>query len=120
MWLVTKVGFFSVVYKPEDGPRLTIRARAPGDLERLRQRYLPKLGKITESDVTDYRYRAFATRQQVAAAVGKIALEIDYPNFKDEVFLEQGSFRSSVYHRVWAALLDLQPLKPRARRRAAG
>jgi hypothetical protein len=51
MWLITPIGFFSIVRKP-DGQRvgtLTVRARVRGDLEALRGLYLPGLGSIGES-----------------------------------------------------------------------
>ena len=111
MWLVTRMGFYSVVYKPEDGPRLTIRARVRADLVALKENYLPRMSRIVERDESDYRFRAFATRQQVARAVAKIASEIDYQNFKTEVMLQQGSVRAAIYHRVWEELLDLQPIR---------
>ena len=37
MWLVTNFGFFSVVQKKDDDI-LTVRARARGDLETLKER----------------------------------------------------------------------------------
>ena len=116
MWIMTTVGFFSIVEKPDTAPRLTIRARIRQDLIALKKRYLPNLGRIKESDDTDYRFRATATRADVAKALSQIAKDIDYSNFKDEVSLVQGPQRVFVYHKVWAALLDLQPLgrrKPR-------
>ena len=48
MWLVTKTGFYSIVFKKEDGPRLTIRARMREDLEALKRDYIPRLSKIVE------------------------------------------------------------------------
>ena len=46
MWLLTPIGFFSIVQKPDDTTRntLTVRARVRQDLESLRLRYLPGLG----------------------------------------------------------------------------
>lgn len=108
MWIVCKHGFFSIVYKPQDGPRLTIRARVRADLTALKRDYLPKLSKITADAGSDYRFRAFASRQDVARAIGQIVAEIDYPNFKDEVRREQGAKRAAVYHRAWDVFADLQ------------
>ena len=42
MWTMTPIGFYSAVRKPGDS-FLTIRARASGDLDALRARYLPAL-----------------------------------------------------------------------------
>ena len=113
MWLFTKTGFYSIVEKPEDAPRLTIRARDRGDLVRLKKRYLPEMSKIVELEVSDYQFRAFAPRQAVARAMSRIASEINYSNFKDEVLREQGASRAALYHRVWAVLFELQPVARR-------
>jgi hypothetical protein len=48
MWLVTSVGFFSIVKKPGESD-LTVRARARGDLEALSKAYFPSLGLFFES-----------------------------------------------------------------------
>ena len=113
MWLFTKSGFYSVVRKPEDGPRLTIRSRARADLVALRRDYLPNLSRIVERPQADYQFRAFASRRDFARAAAKIASEIDYPNFKDEVRLELGQARAATYHRVWVALLELERFEGR-------
>ena len=107
MWLITNFGFYSVVQKPGDTD-LTIRGRVGEDLEQLRDRYLPSLGETVEGAGTDYRYRATASHEAVAEALSRIAMDIDYSNFKDSVAKEQGYDRSGVYHEVWSALMGLR------------
>ena len=107
MWLMTKFGFFSVVQKPGDED-LTVRSRVLEDLENLREQYLPELGEIEEGKGTDYRFRAKASHEEVAEAVRKITLDIDYSNFKNEVKRVQGSERAGVYGEVWTVLYHLQ------------
>jgi hypothetical protein len=63
------------------GKMLTIRARVKADLEALRERSLPGLGKIAENAALDYRYRAKAPRDQVAEALARMVQDIDYANF---------------------------------------
>lgn len=108
MWLVTKTGFYSIVHKPGDGRRLTIRSRVRSDLVALRREHLPRMSKIVEIPLSDYQFRATAEKRDVERAVAKMASEVDYPNFKDAVAAEQGAARSAIYHRVWAALLELE------------
>lgn len=74
MWLITPVGFFSVVRKPTDTRKktLTVRSRVRADLEALKARYLPELGAIQESEVKDYRFRATAPQAAVAAAMARL------------------------------------------------
>lgn len=110
MWLMTRYGFFSIVEKPadRDDGMLTVRARVRGDLDALRKHVMPGLGLIAEQAGTDYRFRARALRVDVSAALAKLAGELDYSNFKDEVALKQGKGRAAVYGKVWDVLYGLQ------------
>jgi hypothetical protein len=107
MWLMTKFGFFSIV-KKEGEAYLTIRARVKQDLLSLKEHYLTAIGAIEESDYTDYRYRVRVPCEAFAAALKDIALDIDYPNFKNSVARRQGRVRARVYEDVWHRLYDLQ------------
>ena len=110
MWLITPIGFFSVVRKPTDtkNKTLTVRARVRSDLEALQAKYLPELGPIQESSVNDYRFRAVAPQAAVAAAMARLAESLDYSNFKDAVKQRQGAARANLYHGVWDVLYRLQ------------
>lgn len=110
MWLMTPVGFFSIVEKPSDRNTgyLTVRARVRSDLERLGERFLPSLGPISESTSTDYRYRARASRSALSQAMAGLVDAISYTNFKSEVEREQGAKRADVYHDVWSVLYRMQ------------
>jgi len=115
MWLITPVGFFSVVRKPTDiqNKTLTVRSRVRADLEALQAQYLPELGAIQESQVNDYRFRATAPQAAVAAAMARLVEALDYANFKDEVKKCQGAARAHLYHEVWDVLYQLQRGKGR-------
>lgn len=109
MWLMTPFGFFSVVQKPDDKKAefLTIRSRVRGDLERLRDTYLPSMSDIVANAGSDYRYRAKAPRSEVSSAMAKIVSDIAYTNFKDEVAQRQGKVRAGLYGKVWQVLYEL-------------
>jgi hypothetical protein len=107
MWLITNFGFFSIVQKTGDRD-LTIRTRVRGDLETLREKYLPGLGEITKSEVTDYRYRAKVSPAELAETMGKIIRDITYDNFKNSVADKQGSQRAQIYHKVWENLIAFE------------
>lgn len=96
MWIITPMGFFSIVQKPSDVPTgtLTVRARVRSDLEALQAAVLPGLGTITENKTTDYRFRATAPRSLVEAAMAKLTAQLDYSNFKTQVAKVQGSKRA--------------------------
>jgi hypothetical protein len=115
MWLFTTVGFFSVVRKPvapgAPAGMLVVRARVPGDLEALREKYMPELQGTFYTPDGDYKYRAAITHTDFAAGLAKIALDIDYDNFKTEVSIRQGYDRAHVYMGVWKAAFELERMR---------
>jgi hypothetical protein len=110
MWLITPIGFFSIVEKPGDAKRnvLTVRARVRSDLTALKNVVLPSLGRISESLETDYRYRAKAPRGDISKATARMIADLHYGNFKSEVAARQGGERAHLYHDVWDVLYRLQ------------
>jgi hypothetical protein len=103
MWIFTSEGFYSVVQKAGESI-LTVRARRQEDLERL-QKYLPRLSTIYSERGSDYAYRANCTHEEWALALARMALTIDYSNFKSTV-LENA--RHEAYMRVWSAMSGFQ------------
>ena len=110
MWLLIAEGFFSIVQK-EGEKELCVRARVGADLDRLRQTYLPTLGETVETPGSDYRYRAWISREDLAEGIGEIVRNLNYSNFKNEV-ARRDSSRAHVYGKVWSVLGELQPGGP--------
>lgn len=106
MWVITTRGFYSVVRDDDDHDMLLVRARVREDLERLRD-LLPDLEPWHDL-AADYAWRARVQRAEWAYALGAMAGEIDYRNFKDAVGERQGRARAGVYGRVWGVLYGLQ------------
>jgi hypothetical protein len=107
VWLLIPEGFYSVVQKPGEA-ELCVRARDRGDLDRLRERYMPTLGSTTDTPGGDYRYRAWIDREALAEGLGAIARDLAYPNFKSEVGRHDPE-RARLYGRVWGTLGSIQP-----------
>lgn len=117
MWVISEIGFFSVVQKPEDGNlHLTVRARMREDLERLYHKASAYMGtqamwqaSIQVDAGTDYPYRIQLVREVWADALARLGREVDYPNFKARVEDKGwiGKARASILHRVWSALVEL-------------
>ena len=108
MWLMTTVGFFSIIQERPDDTLLTIRGSARGDLEALRGHYLPSLGDIEEDPETEHKFRAQASREAVAQALSRIATDIDYASFKDRTKEMRGSSAARIYGGVWEVLWELK------------
>lgn len=106
MWLFTPIGFYSVVAHP-GSDALVVRARALIDLEQLRDLHLPDL-EILETPDRDYRWRTLVARDEWEHAAARMAVEIDYPNFKAEVARRQGHERAHRYGQVWSVMFALQ------------
>jgi hypothetical protein len=110
MWLFTNIGFFSVVEKPYDIEQglISIRSRVRLDLEVLKTLYLPSMTEIIESDDADYRFRCRVNKRDFAEAVPELIMNINYENFKDEIFEVQGPERASLYSNIWGQAYELQ------------
>lgn len=99
-----------MVQKPNE-VLLTVRARAEGDLERLRERFMPELGETIALKVSDYPFRATISREAFAQGMVKVVMDLTYSNFKDMIHKEpgQGHERAAVYMKIWGVLLALEP-----------
>lgn len=106
MWLLIPEGFYSIVQKPGDN-ELCVRARDRADLDRLREAYMPELGPTKETPGSDYRYRAWISRDALAESLGAVAHNLAYSNFKSEV-AKHDPERAHLYTRVWSTLGSIQ------------
>ena len=105
---MTTFGFFGIIQGTPDDTLLTIRAANRKDLDTLRGRYLPSLGDIEEDPETDYKFRAMASRETVAQALSRIAMDIDYANFKEKTKELQGSRAARIHGGLWEILWELR------------
>lgn len=101
MWLMLNDAFLSIVDKSTKPGRLLVRARRPGDIERV----FPGVN-VRESFGTDYRYRADVPRQRVATEVAGRLMAVDYSNFKSST---KDRPLHDAYMRVWNVMERLQP-----------
>lgn len=119
MWFLTTEGFYSAVEETKLKAHLgqiSVRAREPGALDMLRERYMPELSEtsVTPSGVVaDYRYRAWIGKADFGAGLARVGEAVDYPNFKSEVARKRGLGRyEKALHEVWSILGRLQPGGP--------
>lgn len=104
MWICLNDAFFSIVNKDCSRDELMVRARRPGDIEKL----FPN-AKVTEYTASDYHYRAAVKRQELGEALVAELARVTYSNFKDSV---DNRPLHDAYLRVWTAMASLQPKRP--------
>jgi hypothetical protein len=101
MWIFFRDSFLSVVRHDTDDSMLLVRARVPGDIERV----FPD-ASVEHTPGGDYAYRAAVNAAAVASAVAKRVESIDYiTNFKGGAV---GADRHDAYMKVWSAMARLQ------------
>ena len=104
MWIMLPDSFLSVVSKDCKPSELLVRARRPGDIEKI----FPK-AKVTEYDRSDYQFRAVVPRVDVEEALVGEVKRIVYNNFKNSV---RDNDLHNAYTRVWTEMAKLQPKAP--------
>jgi hypothetical protein len=108
VWLFTPEGFYSVVTADEFGEELMVRSRSDDDLDRLRSTHFPELGPNVHKPGRDYPVRAFTNRADLATCLGRVAMKLDYSNFKSTVARRHSSARAHLYSNVWSDCLEIQ------------
>lgn len=106
MWVITKIGFFSLTNHRDQPENMMVRGRVRSDMERL-VAMLPKQhvhSDIIDTSDSDYRYRIIADRRAVGDLIGNLAAEMDYIGFKDNIKETSGETRADIYFGVWEDL----------------
>lgn len=112
MWICLTDAFFSIVDK-ECGPdELLVRARRPGDIEKV----FPNANVVSRAG-TDYQFRAKVNRVDVANALMMEVMALDYGNFKGAT---KDRRLHDAYANFWHDHASLQPTRPYSRERGAG
>lgn len=117
MWLMAKIGFFSIVEDATNRANLLVRGRARRDVERFLGEARAMAGTaldlaatergVVETPTADYQFRASLPRGLVASVVGGLAVDVEYRNFKGEIGRDDAA-RAHTYHKVWEDLLEIQ------------
>lgn len=108
MWVLTPLGFFSIVAHRQKPRVLLVRARVEADLKAFARRLPKPKPKLLRTPTADYPFRLEADRDVVGELLASLTAELAYPNFKNEVARRQGPERSALYHEVWETLQRLE------------
>lgn len=109
MWIFTRDGFISAVYKYEG---VQVRARDKGSLRRIAQFCS---ADIRHSPNADYPYRVSTDRDTFAKWLSGEALELDYSNFKSEVHAVRGLDFVRPLHKVWDVMHEVEDAEARVK-----
>jgi hypothetical protein len=96
--------FFSIVKKDCADDELMVRARRPGDIEKVFKGYTAQ-----EYTYSDYHYRCAIPKSVVIEKLTTEIDDIDYSNFKNSV---KDNALHRAYIDVWFTMSRLQPLPP--------
>jgi hypothetical protein len=116
MWIATKIGFYSIVLRPEkEGAKNNvyhIRARTGADIDAvisLLEPILKRSLQLFETPDVDYHWRIILKPEELAPALAALAATVDYPNFKDEIHASgTQAEKLDAYSDLWSALYELQ------------
>ena len=116
MWIATKIGFYSIVLRPEkEGAKNSvyhIRARTGSDIDAvisLLEPVLKRTLRLFETPDVDYHWRIILKPEELAPALAALAVTVDYPNFKDEIHAsDTQSDKLDAYSELWGALYKIQ------------
>jgi hypothetical protein len=100
MWIMMSGGFLSVVRKYCAEDELLVRARRPGDIEKV----FPD-AKVNTYPKHDYLYAAIIRKAVVAEAIATEVRRIDYERFKPSVADEE---LHAAYFQVWDIMATIQ------------
>jgi hypothetical protein len=111
MWLYTKLGFFSIVYKtPCTKDQLLVRTRCRQDLEALSKKLSQSSdfkAEIIESKDSDYAFRMVVSKSVLAPFMADLIKNLDYANFKGTIPYND-RFRHDAYFKCWDAMYEWQ------------
>ena len=111
MWVITRIGFFNIIEQDDDREKglLTVKARSREDLENFMKINKAIRTGIEESQVTDYRFRLKAWREDVVDVITVLVDKIDYGKTKPAI-MKDFPERSGIYYQIWEDLYAIQEL----------
>lgn len=110
MWVFTDSGFISAVCDAADKYTLKVRARDRQSLEQLATMCETQ---ILKSPHADYPYRVIVNKDAFALFLSRNVLDMDYGNFKSQVYATRGSTFAHALSDVWSTMHDVEDSEAR-------
>jgi len=107
MWIFSKYGFFSIV--KGNGESIQVRARKRKDLVNLLIASNLFKHPIRDDLGTDYAYRVFVSKEQLADVMLALGDSLDYRNFKNMIHNTPDQVdKLPILHHLWADMFHYQ------------
>lgn len=101
MWVFTQDGFISAVDNKAKPGLLAVRARDRQSLEAISEM---ANSEIEFTPQRDYQYRTYVSREMLEDFI-KLSIEtLDYPNFKDRLYVSRGKQYARAAGNVWTSM----------------
>ena len=104
MWICLNDAFLSIVVDRTHLGYLLVRAWRQGEIEKVFPQAI-----VLRNVGSDYRYRAFIPRSQVALLLVERLEAIDYGNFKNSV---RNADLHDAYYCIWRTMVQYQEQEP--------
>jgi hypothetical protein len=112
MWLMTQMGFFSIVKKGGKNT-WTIRSRCKKDMDNLKE-FASLKGNVIITSKSDYHYRILISGKELQTLFEKLPDSIEYPNFKQMIHAHPEQAEKYPFYRgCWETMWMYQLLKER-------
>src|SRR5665213_142242 len=118
MWIYWRDGrHIAPVAEPKSKNVIIVRARRADDLDALRNTHMPTLGPNKFDSNRDYNVRARIDKADFVQGMTYMAIDIDYPSYKETVHKTTPG-RYSVISKIWDATLALSDCAPAEKHRS--
>ena len=111
MWVFTETGFVSAVRPNASSTNMRVRARDRQSLESIAYMFTVEIG---HSPQRDYPYRVEITGDQFAQWLSQMVQNMEYTNFKSQVYGTRGSKFAHACGSVWATMHEVEDSGARA------
>ena len=108
MWVMSKIGFYSIVRDKTNPALVQVRSREIGDLENLK-----KMAGLSQEIIltpqADYPARMVVSTGDMFHILETLGESIEYTNFKDEIHrTPDQSYKSDAYMDIWVTMRQTQ------------
>jgi hypothetical protein len=103
MWVFTKDGFFTAVFKECQADEIMIRAKSRADLKSLLKK-ISDDGPIRETAESPYRFFVVLKKSAWIQYLSDYVEHLDYATVRDNIVSSSDTARQKAYQTVWTTM----------------